>query len=73
MCSPICQIVYPQHAYGSRAFAGQYCIANDVLESMGIVGPQPGNSSKPRDILMDEEGAFEALKRARTGGLFDEE
>ena len=27
------QIVYPQHAYGSRAFAGQYCIANDVLES----------------------------------------
>lgn len=43
------------------------------LEQLGIVGPQPGNSSKPRDILMDEEGAFEALKRARTGGLFDEE
>ena len=43
------------------------------LEQLGIVGPQPGNSSKPRDILMDEESAFEALERARTGGLFDED
>ena len=43
------------------------------LEQLGIVGPQSGNSSKPRDILMDEEGAFEALERARTGGLFDED
>ena len=43
------------------------------LEQLGIVGPQSGSSSKPRDILMDEESAFEALERARTGGLFDEE
>ena len=43
------------------------------LEQLGIVGPQSGNSSKPRDILMDEESAFEALERARTGGLFDED
>ena len=43
------------------------------LEQLGIVGPQPANSSKPRDILMDEESAFEALERARTGGLFDED
>ncbi len=42
------------------------------LEQLGIVGSQPANSSKSRDILMDEDGAFEALEHARTGGLFGE-
>jgi hypothetical protein len=42
------------------------------MEQIGILGPQTPNSTKPRDILMDEESAYEALERARTGGLFDE-
>ncbi|MCL2010280.1 MAG: FtsK/SpoIIIE domain-containing protein [Synergistaceae bacterium] len=37
------------------------------LEQLGIVGPQTSNSSKPRDILMDEESAFDVLERARNG------
>jgi S-DNA-T family DNA segregation ATPase FtsK/SpoIIIE len=36
------------------------------LEQLGIVGPQT-TSSKPRDILMDEENAIELLERARNG------
>ena len=43
-----------------------------AMEQIGILGPQTPNSTKPRDILMDEESAYEALERARTGGLFDE-
>ncbi len=42
------------------------------LEQLGIVGQQPANSSKPREILMDEESAFEALERARNGDPFAE-
>lgn len=42
------------------------------LEQLGIVGPQPPNSSKPREILMDEESAYEVLERARNGGLDEE-
>jgi len=37
------------------------------LEQLGIVGPQTSNSSKPRDILMDEESALDILERARSG------
>nr|MCR4818223.1 DNA translocase FtsK [Fretibacterium sp.] len=44
-----------------------------AMEQIGILGPQTPNSTKPRDILMDEESAFEALECARTGKLFDEE
>ena len=44
-----------------------------AMEQLGIVGPQTPNSTKPRDILMDEEGAFEALERARSRDLFDED
>ena len=43
-----------------------------AMEQIGILGPQTPNSTKPRDILMDEESAYEALERARTGELFDE-
>ena len=43
-----------------------------AMEQIGILGPQTPNSTKPRDILMDEESAYEALERARTGGIFDE-
>lgn len=43
------------------------------LEQLGVVGPQPPNSSKPREILMDEYGAFQALDRARNGLPFEEE
>lgn len=35
----------------------------DTMESMGIVGPQ--NGAKPREILVDEEGALEILDRYR--------
>lgn len=42
------------------------------LEQLGIVGPQPANSSKPREILMDEESAYETLERARNGDPFGE-
>ncbi len=42
-----------------------------ALEQLGIIGPQPANSSKPREILMDEESALEALEQARGGGLYD--
>ena len=35
------------------------------LELLGVVGPQPANSSKPREILMDEDTALDALERAR--------
>ena len=38
-----------------------------ALEQLGIVGPQTSNSSKPRDILMDEESAVNILERARNG------
>ncbi|CAM1381075.1 DNA translocase FtsK [Fretibacterium fastidiosum] len=44
-----------------------------AMEQLGIVGPQTPNSTKPRQILLDEESAFEALERARTGGIFDED
>ena len=44
-----------------------------AMEQLGILGPQPPNGNRPRDILMDEEGAFEALDRARSGGLDDED
>ena len=44
-----------------------------AMEQLGIVGPQMPNSTKPRQILLDEESAFEALERARTGGIFDED
>jgi len=37
------------------------------LEQLGIVGPQTSNSSKPRDILVDEESAMDILERARSG------
>ena len=37
------------------------------LEQLGIVGPQTNNPSKPRDILMDTETAFDTLERARNG------
>ncbi|MBQ9565010.1 MAG: DNA translocase FtsK [Synergistaceae bacterium] len=42
-----------------------------AMEQLGILGPQTPNSSKPRDILMDEEEAYEALERARSGEGFD--
>lgn len=42
------------------------------LEQLGIVGPQSPNSSKPREILMDEESAYEILERARNGGIGEE-
>jgi S-DNA-T family DNA segregation ATPase FtsK/SpoIIIE len=35
------------------------------LELLGIVGPQPTNSSKPREILMDEDAALDVLEEAR--------
>ncbi|MDR2174345.1 MAG: DNA translocase FtsK [Synergistaceae bacterium] len=35
------------------------------LELLGVVGPQPANSSRPREILMDEETALDVLERAR--------
>jgi S-DNA-T family DNA segregation ATPase FtsK/SpoIIIE len=35
------------------------------LELLGIVGPQSANSSKPREILMDEDTALGVLERAR--------
>jgi S-DNA-T family DNA segregation ATPase FtsK/SpoIIIE len=38
-----------------------------AMEQLGILGPQTPNSTKPRDILMDEESAYEALERARMG------
>ncbi|NLL36190.1 MAG: DNA translocase FtsK [Fretibacterium sp.] len=41
------------------------------LEQLGILGPLSSNTSKPREILMDEESAFEALERARGEGLYD--
>ncbi|MDR3231697.1 MAG: DNA translocase FtsK [Synergistaceae bacterium] len=41
------------------------------LEQLGIVGPQTTNSSKPREILMDEGGAYELLERARNGDPFE--
>jgi S-DNA-T family DNA segregation ATPase FtsK/SpoIIIE len=40
------------------------------LEQLGIVGPLSMNSSKPREILMDEESAYGALEKARNGGVF---
>ncbi|MBR1673077.1 MAG: DNA translocase FtsK [Fretibacterium sp.] len=43
-----------------------------AMEQIGILGPQTPNSTRPRDILMDEESAYEALERARAGELFDE-
>jgi S-DNA-T family DNA segregation ATPase FtsK/SpoIIIE len=39
------------------------------LEQLGIVGPQTSNSSKPRDILMNEESALDVLERARGGDV----
>jgi S-DNA-T family DNA segregation ATPase FtsK/SpoIIIE len=41
------------------------------LELLGIVGPQPANSSKPREILMDEDTALEVLDRAKAGSSAD--
>ncbi|MDY3868075.1 MAG: DNA translocase FtsK 4TM domain-containing protein [Pyramidobacter sp.] len=35
----------------------------DTMEAMGIVGPQ--NGAKPREILVDEEGALDILDRYR--------
>ncbi|MDR2179448.1 MAG: DNA translocase FtsK [Synergistaceae bacterium] len=43
------------------------------LEQLGIVGPQPANSSKPREILMDEESALDVLERARNGSPPEED
>jgi S-DNA-T family DNA segregation ATPase FtsK/SpoIIIE len=43
------------------------------LEQLGIVGPQLANSSKPREILMDEDGALDVLERARSGKPPEEE
>jgi DNA segregation ATPase FtsK/SpoIIIE-like protein len=43
------------------------------LEQLGIVGPQLPNSSKPREILMDEDGALGVLERARNGSPLEEE
>jgi S-DNA-T family DNA segregation ATPase FtsK/SpoIIIE len=43
------------------------------LEQLGIVGPQLANSSKPREILMDEDGALDVLERARNGKPPEEE
>ena len=37
----------------------------DMMEQIGIVGPSEG--SKPREILVDEEGAQELLDDARNG------
>ncbi|MDR1377403.1 MAG: DNA translocase FtsK [Synergistaceae bacterium] len=42
------------------------------LEQLGIVGPQPANSSKAREILMDEDGALAVLERARNGSPIEE-
>jgi S-DNA-T family DNA segregation ATPase FtsK/SpoIIIE len=42
------------------------------LEQLGIVGPQSANSSKPREILMDEDSALDVLERARSGESFEE-
>ncbi|MCR5347546.1 MAG: DNA translocase FtsK [Fretibacterium sp.] len=42
-----------------------------AMEQLGILGPQTPNSTKPRDILMDEESAYDALENARSGGLFN--
>ncbi|GHS90332.1 hypothetical protein AGMMS49957_16090 [Synergistales bacterium] len=41
------------------------------LEQLGIIGPQTSNSSKPREILTDEESALEILERARGGDSGD--
>lgn len=35
----------------------------DMMEQLGIVGPADG--SRPRDLLVDEEGAQELLDEAR--------
>ena len=40
-----------------------------AMEQLGILGPQLPNSTRPRDILMDEESAFEALERALGGAV----
>jgi S-DNA-T family DNA segregation ATPase FtsK/SpoIIIE len=42
------------------------------LELLGIVGPQSANSSKPREILMDEDTALDVIERARSGDSFEE-
>jgi S-DNA-T family DNA segregation ATPase FtsK/SpoIIIE len=39
------------------------------LELLGVVGPQSSNSSKPREILMDEDTALEVLDRARGSSM----
>jgi DNA segregation ATPase FtsK/SpoIIIE-like protein len=39
------------------------------LELLGIVGPQPTNSSRPREIFMDEDTALDALERRRNGKI----
>ena len=38
----------------------------DMMEQIGIVGPADG--SKPRELLVDEDGARELLEDARNGG-----
>ena len=43
-----------------------------TMERLGILGPQLPGSTRPRDILMDEESAYEALERARAGTISDE-
>ena len=44
-----------------------------AMEQLGILGPQAPSGNRTRDILMDEEEAFDALDRARSGGLDDED
>lgn len=44
-----------------------------AMERLGILGPRTPNSMKPREILMDEESAYEVLERARAGELYDED
>ena len=38
----------------------------DMMEQLGIVGPADG--ARPREILVDEDGADELLENARNGG-----
>ena len=38
----------------------------DMMEQLGIVGPADG--ARPREILVDEDGAEELLENAKNGG-----